>query len=145
MHRSKMPSGWNTNESSWNKRPSLVFNPSETEQGMIILCIFVPSSSMEVFASHLGSVESLRKAKDVPGNSTSYRNLHCSICARVKTMNPSSKSTLSSRLQAPICDNLSCTATFSCSFNLRPNPTPNPACRPFLTLQTPSSPPAWTP
>lgn len=52
---------------------------------MIILCIFVPSSSMEVFASHLGSVESLRKANDVPGNSTSYRNLHCSICARVKT------------------------------------------------------------
>lgn len=45
-----------------------------------------------------------------------------------KNMNPSSKSTLSSRLQAPLCDNLSCTATFSCSFNLRPNPTPNPAC-----------------
>lgn len=51
----------------------------------IILCIFfVPSPSMEVFASQLGSVESLRKANNVPGNNTNYGSLNCSICARVK-------------------------------------------------------------
>ncbi|XP_029369110.1 glycine receptor, alpha 4a [Echeneis naucrates] len=37
-----------------------------------------------VFDSQPGSVESLRKANDIPGNTSAYRNLnqHCSACAR---------------------------------------------------------------
>ncbi|XP_045887368.1 glycine receptor, alpha 4a isoform X2 [Micropterus dolomieu] len=37
-----------------------------------------------VFASQPGSVESLRKANDIPGNNSAYKNLnqHCSVCAR---------------------------------------------------------------
>ncbi|XP_044061786.1 glycine receptor, alpha 4a isoform X2 [Siniperca chuatsi] len=37
-----------------------------------------------VFASQPGSFESLRKANDIPGNNSTYRNLnqHCSACAR---------------------------------------------------------------
>ncbi|KAI9541535.1 hypothetical protein NQZ68_029036 [Dissostichus eleginoides] len=39
---------------------------------------------MEMFASQHGSVESLRKVNDLPGNGSTYRNLnqHCSACAR---------------------------------------------------------------
>ncbi|XP_025766552.1 glycine receptor, alpha 4a isoform X2 [Oreochromis niloticus] len=39
-----------------------------------------------VSASQPGSVESLRKANDIPGNNSTYRSLnqHCSACARVK-------------------------------------------------------------
>lgn len=53
---------------------------------LISMCL--PSFSTEVFASQPGSVESLRKVNDLPGNSqqSAYRNLnqHCSACARVK-------------------------------------------------------------
>ncbi|TNN71289.1 Glycine receptor subunit alpha-4 [Liparis tanakae] len=37
-----------------------------------------------VFASHPGSVESLRKVNDIPGNNSTYRNLnqHCNACDR---------------------------------------------------------------
>lgn len=89
----------------WGSRDGTGVNNS------VHLCAF----HLEIFASHLGSVESLRKANNVPGNSSSYRNLHCSICARVKH-DPISQSSLSSRPQAPICDKLFCTANVSCYF-----------------------------
>lgn len=51
------------------------------------ISICLPCFLMEVFASQPGSVESLRKANDIPGNNSTFRNLnqHCSACARVKT------------------------------------------------------------
>lgn len=50
------------------------------------ISVCLPSFPMEVSASQPGSVESLQKASDIPGNNSTYRSLnqHCSACARVK-------------------------------------------------------------
>lgn len=50
------------------------------------ISVCLPSFPMEVSASQPGSVESLRKASDIPGNNSTYRSLnqHCSARARVK-------------------------------------------------------------
>lgn len=96
------------------------------------LWIFVPSTSLEIFASHLGSVESLRKASNTPGNSSSYRNLHCSICARVKPnlqVNPVIPTSSPNLWLQPLPDMLS-----------QSNSEPTLSC-PFWTLNIPSSTP----
>lgn len=82
-----------------SKRLQNSWFPIKYEEAItIVICL--PSFLMEVLASQTGSVESLRKANDTPGNNSAYRNLnqHCSACARVKKkkkkMNPVSTLTL---------------------------------------------------
>lgn len=59
---------------------------SNKKRAVTIISNCLPCFLMEVFASQPGSVESLRKANDITGNNSTFRNLnqHCSACARVK-------------------------------------------------------------
>lgn len=82
----------------------------------------LPSFPMEVFASQPGSVESLRKANDIPGNNSTYRNLnqHCSACARVKNWTlcqpwPSNPISVRDPHSPP---NWLCRATFTSNLNI---------------------------
>lgn len=95
---------------------------------------------MEVFAIQPGSVESLRKANDIPGNNSTYRNLnqHCSACARVKRkkepcVNPDLQTQF---LSMPPVFQIDCVVHFKPEYVLASLPQPNPHCADLaLSLQ----------
>lgn len=108
---------------SYKRRPNSCFTAKDEIRSNNSFCL--PSFPMEVFASQPGSVESLRKANDIPGNSSTYRNLnqHCSACARVKKkkkepcVNPDLQTQFLS-MPPPRPSNWLCRATFTSNLNI---------------------------